>query len=194
MKPVFTGKNQVTASASGLWETRIDPLLSRWRRHSEHRGGLGDLPTARKAVGKRRPALPGDQCRCWAGSPIPCCWPETRALEYGCADPGNLPRGVHRWRIAVFQPAQFTEHARRARRGSVPNTGGFKRGYLQKGIESLLSGKTLTARSYFEKVLAQIEVLDSGEAARVRDLQQVINLFDNANLRRGARILGTRAC
>ena len=25
MKPVFTGKNQVTASASGLWETRIDP-------------------------------------------------------------------------------------------------------------------------------------------------------------------------
>ena len=25
MKPVFTGKNQVIASASCLWETRIDP-------------------------------------------------------------------------------------------------------------------------------------------------------------------------
>ena len=28
MKPVFTGKNQVIASASCLWETRIDPDLS----------------------------------------------------------------------------------------------------------------------------------------------------------------------
>ena len=28
MKPVFTGKNQVIASASCLWETRIDPFLS----------------------------------------------------------------------------------------------------------------------------------------------------------------------
>ena len=63
----------------------------------------------------------------------------------------------------------------------MPRIDDHLRGYLQKGIESLLSGKTLTARSYFEKVLAQIEVLDSGEAARVRDLQQVINLFDNAN-------------
>ena len=63
----------------------------------------------------------------------------------------------------------------------MPRIDDHLRGYLQKGIESLLSGKTLTARSYFEKVLAQIEVLDSGEAARVRDLQQVINLFDKAN-------------
>ena len=89
----------------------------------KNRGGLGDLPPARKAVGKRRPALPGDQCRCWAGSPIPCCWSETRALEYGCADPGNLPRGVHRWRIAVLQSAQCAEYAGLARRGSVPDAG-----------------------------------------------------------------------
>ena len=63
----------------------------------------------------------------------------------------------------------------------MPRIDDHLRDYLHKGIESLLSGNPPTARWYFEKVLAQIEVLDSGEAARVRDLQQVINLFDNAN-------------
>ena len=34
-----------------------------------------------KLWGNDDPLLPGDQCRCWAGSPIPGCWSETRALE-----------------------------------------------------------------------------------------------------------------
>ena len=63
----------------------------------------------------------------------------------------------------------------------MPKIDDCLRDYLHKGIESFLSGKMPAARWYFEKVLAQIELLDSGEAARARDLQQVINLFDNAN-------------
>ena len=35
MKPVFTGKNQVIASASCLWETRIDPKKQRERREAQ---------------------------------------------------------------------------------------------------------------------------------------------------------------
>ena len=55
---------------------------------------------------------------------------QRRALEHGCADPRNLPRGVHRRRIAVLQSAQCAEYARRARRDSVPDTGAVQ------GVES----------------------------------------------------------
>ena len=54
--------------------------------------------------------------------------------------------------------------------------------YLDTGIEYILRGKTRKARWLFEKALAQIEVLDTGEAAKVRDLLQVITPFDNATI------------